>query len=116
MWQADRGLTAQWHAVTVAVTLSAMVADEKPDNLSAAQLELVDALTSSLTLVPAADLAGDHDAWVAALKPLMPYVYVALCDEDVCDAAIAVLHTFFRVFPDAALQVRTARSLSLSVC
>lgn len=99
-------LPSQWHALSVAQTLAALVAETKPDNLTPAQLELLDGCVHTLEL-SVQTVETDRDAWTNVFSALMAYVYVAVCDDEVVDWAISTLRGYYKMLPESASQVPT---------
>jgi hypothetical protein len=96
------GVPLIWDALVVAESLARQVQDDQLDNLDVAHIEV---LTACLLNEPT-------EAWLGVYESLKDYLFVALCDVDICSMSAHILIRFMTA-PGVMLQVLAS---SAEVC
>lgn len=86
-----------WQPLPVAVELMSSAKAASLDHLDREHAEVIQALVSD-TLEP-----EDADAWGAWLVEYKDYLYVSLCDEELCEPMAAAMLSLFAFLGDGAL-------------
>jgi hypothetical protein len=103
-------LPSEWHSVTVASGVAKEIHHRELVQLELKHLEIL------LSCLQSGISPDDKISWTAVFSELNKFLYVALCDVDVCTVAIEVLRVFFENLQsdDIKLTFETmTKSLSL---
>ena len=88
---------ASWPALAVAQALLGLAKEQQLDHLASAHAEVL------LAVLRGALAAADSEQWVLWLKANKDYLYVGLCDEDLCSDMSRALLLLFGLLQDLAL-------------
>ena len=91
------GTLRSWQPLTVAMQLMTDAKAAALEHLDREHVEVIQALTSG-PLDPA-----DTEAWGAWLMESKDYLYVSLCDEELCDLMASALQSLFAFVGEGAL-------------
>lgn len=103
-------IPSEWHASTVAAGVASELRSRGLVNLSVQHLEVLHAcLRGGIG-------ADDREAWTGVFGEIKDFLYVALCDVDVCGVCIEVLRALFSDLESAEIKTSfeiMAKSLKL---
>ena len=80
------GAPSYWEPLTVAKSLSAYIQTNELESLEQPHIQILQAcLNNSL----------ENEDWLEVFETLKDYLFVGLCDTDICEGAIRILKVFF---------------------
>ena len=91
-------LPTEWHSLSIAKAMEMHVRDNGLENLEQEHFEIIEAAVTQP--FHEEDLAG----WSQVFEEIKSHLYVALCDEELCDIAANVLLRLFSELDEIALK------------